>query len=63
MAKERNKKYFIERERIDNKKKFFSPNYFIHSLLSFAVCQEWLVREDNALAYQLQNQESNVKTN
>lgn len=25
---------------------------------SISVCQEWLVREDNALAYQLQNQES-----
>lgn len=24
----------------------------------FIVCQEWLVREDNALAYQLQSQES-----
>jgi hypothetical protein len=29
-------------------------------LILFAVCQEWLVREDNALAYQLQNQESKL---
>lgn len=34
----------------------FDLNYFF----IISVCQEWLIREDNALAYQLQNQESKI---
>lgn len=37
---------------------FFAIDFHTFSFFVFSVCQEWSVREDNALAQQLQSQES-----